>query len=500
MADLNALIAQGAQFQAPPDPFVQYGRMQQLEQGQQANQLNRMKMDEYQRGLEQQNALSKFLPGLNESNRRELLGYGEAGRGVYKTMVEGDAQQATQKAQQAQALKTNLSNHRSFLVGVNDQPSYDAWRALTTKNIPELANMLPTAFSSDAKNLLLQTADDISKQLTTPPAVSNLAKLQKELAALPLNDPNRQTYIDAIAKESQFAPTPLSDTARLIKERDALPLNDPNRALYDRQIRDLGATAQNARDRLAFDREKLAYERANPGMTIKEITQADGSTQVFAIDNRSGMATPVMMAGAPSAAPAGAGRGSVGVTGGQVGPGTPLVGAAKPGALTEAQGNATAFGMRMKDSHAALKDLENKGVTNTGVIGGTVGGVVGLVPLIGDKLTAGVDNIYNVLPQVLGGYSAEQQQVLNGRINFVTALLRKESGAAISPSEFSTAEKLYFPRPGDDASVIKQKQNARELAIKAMKVQAGPGAKAIEETSTGGGTPSANDPLGIRGK
>jgi hypothetical protein len=141
----------------------------------------------------------------------------------------------------------------------------------------------------------------------------------------------------------------------------------------------------------------------------------------------------------------------------------------------------------MKDSHAALKDLENKGVTNTGVIGGTVGGVVGLVPLIGDKLTAGVDNIYNVLPQVLGGYSAEQQQVLNGRINFVTALLRKESGAAISPSEFSTAEKLYFPRPGDDASVIKQKQNARELAIKAMKVQAGPGAKAIEELGVGGG-------------
>jgi hypothetical protein len=62
MADLNALIAQGAQFQAPPDPFVQYGRMQQLEQGQQANQLNRMKMDEYQRGLQEQNALRGLDP------------------------------------------------------------------------------------------------------------------------------------------------------------------------------------------------------------------------------------------------------------------------------------------------------------------------------------------------------------------------------------------------------------------------------------------------------
>jgi hypothetical protein len=57
MADLNSLIAQGAQFQAPQDPFAQYAKMQQLQQGQQANALNRMKMDEYQRALASQNAL-----------------------------------------------------------------------------------------------------------------------------------------------------------------------------------------------------------------------------------------------------------------------------------------------------------------------------------------------------------------------------------------------------------------------------------------------------------
>ncbi len=62
MADLNALIAQGAQFRAPPDPFEQYGRMQQLEQGRQTNQLNRMKMGEYQRGVETQNRLRELDP------------------------------------------------------------------------------------------------------------------------------------------------------------------------------------------------------------------------------------------------------------------------------------------------------------------------------------------------------------------------------------------------------------------------------------------------------
>jgi len=62
MADLNALIAQGYQFQPPPDPFAQYGKMQQLQQGQQANQLNQMKMQEYQRGMEETNALRRLDP------------------------------------------------------------------------------------------------------------------------------------------------------------------------------------------------------------------------------------------------------------------------------------------------------------------------------------------------------------------------------------------------------------------------------------------------------
>jgi hypothetical protein len=62
MADLNALIAQGYQFQAPPDPFVQYAKRQQLDQGEQTNQLNQMKMQEYQRGIQEQNALRALDP------------------------------------------------------------------------------------------------------------------------------------------------------------------------------------------------------------------------------------------------------------------------------------------------------------------------------------------------------------------------------------------------------------------------------------------------------
>jgi hypothetical protein len=182
--------------------------------------------------------------------------------------------------------------------------------------------------------------------------------------------------------------------------------------------------------------------------------------------------------------------------------GTPLRG--KGTALTESQGNATAYGMRMREANAILEPLENAGKTNTGLIKNVVGGVVGITPLIGEKLEDVSGSIFNALPRILGGLSPEQQQVAQARINFITAILRKESGAAIGASEFATAEKNYFPKPGDDAAAIAQKQQARRTAIRAMEVQAGPGAR---QMGGAGGLPSGglisnatpNNPLGLPG-
>ena len=182
MADLNALIAQGAQFQPLPDPFAQYGKMQQLQQGQQANQLNQMKMQEMQAANMERNALRQLDPTSADYENQLFRVNPQIGIAYRKERTASDAQQATQQAQQAtqqaqkaQALKTSLDNHRSFLVGVNDQPSYDAWRALTAQNIPELASILPAQFSTEVKDSLLKKADDVSKQLTVAPSYHNAA-------------------------------------------------------------------------------------------------------------------------------------------------------------------------------------------------------------------------------------------------------------------------------------------------------------------------------------
>lgn len=150
--------------------------------------------------------------------------------------------------------------------------------------------------------------------------------------------------------------------------------------------------------------------------------------------------------------------------------------------LTESQSNAVAFGMRMKESNAIIEDLAKQGVLR--------GANIESAPFVGEALG-------KILPGALGGTSPAQQQVNQAKTNFITAVLRKESGAAIGKDEFATEDRKYFPQLNDSLGVLKQKANARKLAIEAMQVQAGPGAKSIQEMRSGVGADS-NDPFGLR--
>jgi hypothetical protein len=456
MADLNALIAQGAQFAAPVDPFAQYGKMQQLEQASSTNQLNRMQLDDYRRKADVTNRLGALDPAAADYLAQIKRIDPKLGFDLEEQSIKSKNLGFTGTETQAKIEETKRKLLDSSMRNMASNPSDENIIAHTQDyELNSLfANELPS-IKATAKRLLAMTLEQRKAVLSGAGATAG----------------------DLSTAES-------SRLGRLTTERGQ------------------NITASTAQQRLAFEQQKFAWEKANPGYELKE----DANGGMVGVNKRTLEAVPVMVggaatpvAGAAAVVPAAAGssRGSANVTDSAApavaGARTQLMG--KGTALTESQGNATAFGMRMNEAHSVLKKLESKGETGTGVIGGTVGGVAGLVPLIGDKLTAGVDNIFNVLPGVLGGYSPEQQQVLNGRINFITAVLRKESGASIQPSEFATAERLYFPKPGDSDVVIKQKQRARELAIQAMKIQAGPGAKNIGANAPVGG--NANDPLNL---
>lgn len=483
---------------------------QDLETGRLQQQEARMKLDDFQR---KQAGLDKFLAAAKQRGRDGDPV--DVANDYYEWAVsqrnpELITQAMTLAQTAAQRKKFNAMQNPNQLAGVARPvaPAGELGSGTFDPNALAPTNALaPRAAAPDRVAEIKSRLSQLNQFREIPEAKAEAEMLVEEYKRLTTPHVVGGSLVTGAGKPLFTAPAALTDIAKLIKERDALPLGDPNRAIYDKEIADRGAANRNAQQRLDFDRAKFAWEKANPGYELKE----DANGGYVAINKRTLEAVPVMVGGAATpvagvaaAVPAAAGgsRGSANVTDSAApavaGARTQLMG--KTPALTESQGNATAFGMRMSEAHSVLKNLESKGETGTGVIGGTVGGVVGLVPWIGDKLTAGVDNIFNVLPGVLGGYSPEQQQVLNGRINFITAVLRKESGASIQPSEFATAERLYFPKPGDSDVVIKQKQRARELAIEAMKIQAGPGAKNIGTSTRSPSAPvgsNPNDPLNL---
>jgi hypothetical protein len=117
--------------------------------------------------------------------------------------------------------------------------------------------------------------------------------------------------------------------------------------------------------------------------------------------------------------------------------------------LTESQSNAVAFGMRAKEMN--------------GVLGGMGSD---FKPSLWDVKTSGGENTNWMA-------SEKGQKYLNAADNFTTAVLRKESGATITPAEQDQARRVYIPMPGDAPAVLKQKAENRALAIKALDAQTG---------------------------
>jgi hypothetical protein len=259
---------------------------------------------------------------------------------------------------------------------------------------------------------------------------------------------NAATAADRLAFERQtaadFKSTPagvvridkITGKTEIVKDANGRPVMDVSAAQAAETARSNLEQERIARfnAKLASDRQKLEQWKVdNPE---KEIKEADG---VFvAVDKRSGKATPITVGGKP-------------------------LESGKP--LNEAQGNSVAYGIRMKEANSIVEKLASEGTERSAVGAGTQYGIGGIV---------------NALPSALGGANPQQQQFQQAKLNFITAILRKESGAAIGQDEFEREDQKYFRQVGDSDAVAAQKKQARQTAIKAMEIQAGPGAKEIK--------------------
>ncbi len=121
----------------------------------------------------------------------------------------------------------------------------------------------------------------------------------------------------------------------------------------------------------------------------------------------------------------------------------------KAGEIEGPKALAATYGRRMEEADRIMADLSTKGFDRSSAMSG-----------IGSKLPGAVQ-------------SSEIKQQGQAERNFVNAVLRRESGAAISPTEFASAEEQYFDRVGDSQEVKDQKAQNRAQAIAGLKAEAG---------------------------
>lgn len=127
------------------------------------------------------------------------------------------------------------------------------------------------------------------------------------------------------------------------------------------------------------------------------------------------------------------------------------VGAGPAGSASESPAQAAGFYMRARKANEGY----GPGVPPRGVIGQT----------LADDLPAGIVNTFT---------GKDRQNANAYAADFIAATLRRESGAAINPQEYTNQYTRYFPIPGDDESTIKIKSGLRQSALDALRLQAGP--------------------------
>lgn len=98
----------------------------------------------------------------------------------------------------------------------------------------------------------------------------------------------------------------------------------------------------------------------------------------------------------------------------------------------------------------------------------------------------------DAVPAGLGNYlkSEDYQVAQNAGREFLASILRKDTGAAVTPSEEKLYGDIFLPRPGDKPATIERKRQARAVALAAIEAGMPPqaianAAAALEKTGAG---------------
>ena len=401
------------------NPLEQYMQVQQIQQTQNQSRLADLMYGEREREIEQTSRLNELYKGATGADGtldRAKLYTGVAGAGlgsrlpgIQKSFADADKAAADVAETKAKTKKTDAET-----AGLNDKQREEKRQ----RAIVDIAG-----FKSPQEALASLAAHEQAGDLTPEAAAGVRATIPQNPADFPKWQIGMLQRIMSAGEGMKYL-TP-----------------DANTIANNRQ-----SAANNAATNATTRRGQDMTDARARELNANSRGQYDAARGVL-VDTRTGTATAV------------------------TGPdGKPLT---RDKAMTEFQGKSAGFADRAQDADAILNQLHAKGPTGLGFVAsdrpGTIKGIVESVPFVGE----GLGSVVNSLPSALGGPNANQQRAEQAQRNFVNAILRQESGAAIGASEFENARKQYFPQPGDTPEVIAQKAANRKTAIAGLARSAG---------------------------
>lgn len=450
---LDTNIALGVKPIEQPNMLAQMGQMMQIRQAQQ--------------GYESENALRDFYAqggdlSTAEGKRQLMSKVGLKGMDII-------GKQSEIRARDVGTLGKEYENARVGLTNVNDEAGYYNW-VQSGFNNPAIASHLIQMGITPEKALANARATVAKEGLSTAIAKSSMGISEFIKQDLGLKNATKNAQISAAAPLQQ---------AQLAREKWNYDLENPAmQPLAGEKVLPDGTRVPAY---YGYDpRSNTMVEVSMPTVTVGRPTTI--STNNYAPPNVNALTMPpagaptspvarpataaIPSAAAPSAAiPSAASPTSV-VPGAPNAPAPVRFGPKSTAEnLTEAQGKATGFALRAKEASDILDVVGKDGKVQPGVLKR----VGESVPLVGE----GLGTLLNVTQ------TPQQQQVEQAQRNFLNAILRQESGAAINQSEFDNGKKQYFPQPGDSKEVIEQKRLNRENVVKSLQVAAGPGMKQV---------------------
>lgn len=420
---IDPRIALGYEPAQVGNPVNQLAQVMQVRDMQQNQLMNRLKVDEYQRSIADNNALRQALSAPDADPYKALLGQGRVKDATDYAKGQADLKKA-QGEVDAKAVETahkRIDTWGQAMGFVRQNPTPEnamaAVQHLVTMGImpAEKAQAAVAAFAQNPTPENIAQWADVGFR-TALSAKEQLPQFQTNniggQTVTQQRDPVTGKTVTVNTLQNTQTPDSVASNARMAAD-----------AAASRAVSIRGQDLLNARSKEANERAREASESGKIPAGYRRT--ADGGLEF--------------------------------IPGGPADPN-----AAKRAAPTEFQGKAAMFGTRAQEADRILSELEGKyspaGINTKEALGRT--------PLVGGALEAGA----NV------ALSSSSQKAEQAQRDFVNAVLRLESGAAISQSEFDNARKQYFPEPGDDKEKIAQKAANRKTTIQGLLNNARPGA------------------------